>query len=207
MAGDISAGSAAVDAAVIRWRLGNVTYTVEFSFFAAAALTALWGGSRYFFLVLSACLLHELGHLALLLLLRRRVHSFSLCGAGALIVPEAACCAYWQDILISLAGPCVNVLIGSVLLRCNADISAGMLHLGMGLFNLLPFPNLDGGAVCRSIFSACGILPDRTAVLLQWLGLLTAALLLALCLLSGAWSRSLWVMLCCLVLQLWDRAS
>ena len=196
-----------MDAAVIRWRCGDAVYTVEFSFFAAAALTALWGGSWYFFLVLSACLLHELGHLVVLRLFRRHVCAVSLCGAGVLIVPAAAYGAYWQDILISLAGPCVNLLIGSMLLPWDAGASAGMLHLGLGLFNLLPFPRLDGGAVCRSVFLACGILPDRTAVLLQWLGLLTAAVLLVLCLVSGVRSKSLLVMLCCLVLQLWDTTA
>ena len=69
---------------MIRWRLGNTTFTVEFSFFAVAAVAALWGGGRYVLLLFLAGLLHELGHLAAMGLFHRSVRSVALCGAGTL---------------------------------------------------------------------------------------------------------------------------
>ena len=96
---------------MICWHWRGTAFTVDFSFFAVAALVAVRGGALYFLLLFLACLLHELGHLAMLLLFHRHVQTVSLCGAGALFVPSAACGAYWQDILVSLAGPAVNLLL------------------------------------------------------------------------------------------------
>ena len=89
---------------MICWHWRGTAFTVDFSFFAVAALVAVRGGALYFLLLFLACLLHELGHLAMLLLFHRHVQTVSLCGAGALFVPSAACGAYWQDILVSLYG-------------------------------------------------------------------------------------------------------
>jgi len=133
---------------VICWHWRGTVFTVDFSFFAVAALVAVRGGALYFLLLFLACLLHELGHLAMLLLFHRHVQTVSLCGAGALFVPSAVCGAYWQDILVSLAGPAVNLLLGTAFLWGDRGSVSGMLHLGLGLFNLLPYARLDGGAVC-----------------------------------------------------------
>ena len=152
LAGSAAPCRAAVDHQVICWHWRGTVFTVDFSFFAVAALVAVRGGALYFLLLFLACLLHELGHLAMLLLFHRHVQTVSLCGAGALFVPSAACGAYWQDILVSLAGPAVNLLLGTAFLWGDRGSVSGMLHLGLGLFNLLPYARLDGGAVCRSGF-------------------------------------------------------
>ena len=134
-----------------------------------------------YLLLFLACLLHELGHLAMLLLFHRHVQTVSLCGAGALFVPSAACGAYWQDILVSLAGPAVNLLLGTAFLWGDRGSVSGMLHLGLGLFNLLPYARLDGGAVCRSVFSVCGCLPEQTERLQNGIAVLLTVLLGTVC--------------------------
>ena len=68
---------------MICWHWRGTVFTVDFSFFAVAALVAVRGGALYFLLLFLACLLHELGHLAMLLLFHRHVQTVSLCGAGA----------------------------------------------------------------------------------------------------------------------------
>lgn len=143
---------------MICWHWRGTVFTVDFSFFAVAALVAVRGGALYFLLLFLACLLHELGHLAMLLLFHRHVQTVSLCGAGALFVPSAACGAYWQDILVSLAGPAVNLLLGTAFLWGDRGSVSGMLHLGLGLFNLLPYADWTAGqfaAVCFLSAAAC----------------------------------------------------
>ena len=114
---------------MIRWRLGNTTFTVEFSFFAVAAVAALWGGGRYVLLLFLAGLLHELGHLAAMGLFHRSVRSVALCGAGTLFTPAEQYGAYWQDIVVSLSGPAVNLVLGGIFqLRpyfCFRDAASG----------------------------------------------------------------------------------
>lgn len=134
---------------MIRWRLGNTTFTVEFSFFAVAAVAALWGGGRYVLLLFLAGLFHELGHLAAMGLFHRSVRSVALCGAGTLFTPAEQYGAYWQDIVVSLSGPAVNLVLGGIFLSLDRTSAFGMLHLGLGLFNLLPYANLDGRCSLR----------------------------------------------------------
>lgn len=166
---------------MICWHWRGTVFTVDFSFFAVAALVAVRGGALYFLLLFLACLLHELGHLAMLLLFHRHVQTVSLCGAGALFVPSAACGAYWQDILVSLAGPAVNLLLGTAFLWGDRGSVSGMLHLGLGLFNLLPYARLDGGAVCRSVLSVCGCLPEQTEQIQNGIAVLLTVLLGVVC--------------------------
>ena len=47
---------------MICWHWRGTVFTVDFSFFAVAALVAVRGGALYFLLLFLACLLHELGH-------------------------------------------------------------------------------------------------------------------------------------------------
>ena len=190
---------------MICWHWRGTVFTVDFSFFAVAALVAVRGGALYFLLLFLACLLHELGHLAMLLLFHRHVQTVSLCGAGALFVPSAACGAYWQDILVSLAGPAVNLLLGTAFLWGDRGSVSGMLHLGLGLFNLLPYARLDGGAVCRSVLSVCGCLPEQTEWLQNGIAVLLTVLLGVVC-----WQFRLQNLSFCLMcvyllwIQLWE---
>ena len=168
---------------MICWHWRGTVFTVDFSFFAVAALVAVRGGALYFLLLFLACLLHELGHLAMLLLFHRHVQTVSLCGAGALFVPSAACGAYWQDILVSLAGPAVNLLLAAALGLLGRWWEPLYLLAGaqavLGCFNLLPILPLDGGrmlwlALC---WGTDPFLADRVAqaVSLAAAGLLTVA--------------------------------
>ena len=176
---------------MIRWRLGNTTFTVEFSFFAVAEVAALWGGGRYVLLLFLAGLLHELGHLAAMGLFHRSVRSVALCGAGTLFTPAEQYGAYWQDIVVSLSGPAVNLVLGGIFLSLDRTSAFGMLHLGLGLFNLLPYANLDGGAVCGSILSICGVLPDQKRRVQNRVSVVISLLLAAVCWCTAVWNWSL----------------
>ena len=172
---------------MIRWRLGNTTFTVEFSFFAVAAVAALWGGGRYVLLLFLAGLLHELGHLAAMGLFHRSVRSVALCGAGTLFTPAEQYGAYWQDIVVSLSGPAVNLALGGIFLSLDRTSAFGMLHLGLGL----PYANLDGGAVCGSILSICGVLPDQKRRVQNRVSVVISLLLAAVCWCTAVWNWSL----------------
>lgn len=176
---------------MIRWRWGNTTFTVEFSFFAVAAIAALWCGGRYLLLLFLAGLLHELGHLAAMRCFHRSVRSVALCGAGMLFTPTEQYGAYWQDIFVSLSGPAVNLVLGGIFLILDRTSTFGMLHLGLGIFNLLPYIDLDGGAVCGSILAICGVLPDQRRQLQNVVSLVFSLLLAVVCWRTAVWNWSL----------------
>lgn len=71
---------------MICWHWRGTAFTVDFSFFAVAALVAVRGGALYFLLLFLACLLHELGHLAMLLCFTATCRQFHCA------VPERCLC-------------------------------------------------------------------------------------------------------------------
>ena len=146
---------------MIRLHWHRMTICLDFSFFAVAAWIALLGGERLFWEILFACLLHELGHLIAMVCFRRRVKLLTFCGAGVTIQPEGDYAAYWQDQIILLAGPLANLCFGSVLLAIQGECELGILHLGLGFFNLMPYSHLDGGSILYTALSAMDLLPDR----------------------------------------------
>lgn len=146
---------------MIRLHWHGTTICLDFSFFAAAAWIAVKGGERLFLEILFACLLHELGHLTAMVCFHRRVQSVIFCGAGVTIQPAGDYAAYWQDQIVLLAGPLANLCFGSILLAIRGICEIGMLHLGLGLFNLMPFSHLDGGSILYAALSALDLLPDQ----------------------------------------------
>ncbi len=71
----------------------------------------------------------------------------------------------WSDVLVSAAGPCSNLLLailctgGQVIIGQESSIGnflwlAACTNIMLFIFNLLPFPPLDGFHICSEIFPA-----------------------------------------------------
>lgn len=102
---------------------------------------------------LLACLLHELGHIAMAAVLGGRVEGLSLTAVGAeLRISYAAPLGYFQESLVALAGPAANLLAGGLFSVLGWGVAAA-LTLAIGAFNLLPILPLDGGRVIHGLLS------------------------------------------------------
>lgn len=96
---------------MIQFRWHGTKIRLDFSFFAAAALLGLLGGTGGFLRMLAACTLHEAGHLAAMLLLRQRVRSITCYGVGICIRPASYgtygrmfwCCSLARCVICSWA--------------------------------------------------------------------------------------------------------
>ena len=117
---------------------------VSGGFVLLTAWFALVNGWQLLAVILSAALLHELGHLLVLGLLGGRVRALRISVFGAELVTSAGCLSYPGELAATLAGPAVNLLCGFVLAPLGAWTAAGA-HLALGIFNLLPVRPLDGG--------------------------------------------------------------
>ncbi|MDR1117535.1 MAG: site-2 protease family protein [Oscillospiraceae bacterium] len=106
--------------------------------------------------VVTAAVLHELGHLTAIKLFGAGIGSFRLSAVGAeLEVTGGERLSYLQDILICFGGPLVNLLLAFTsaylaehLGNEGLSVFAGV-NLILGLFNLLPAAQLDGGNIAR----------------------------------------------------------
>ena len=111
--------------------------------------------SALFALVMGVVTLHELGHALAAKLLGIRVKRISITGIGGLAEVSDFLDSR-RELLVTLAGPFVNVLVAIVI--WPAAQSAGtesllgelwMLNLVVLLFNLIPLYPMDGGRIFR----------------------------------------------------------
>jgi len=132
---------------------------------------------------LVACVLHEVGHIAVIRLLGGAIKEIHLTAVGAELV-LARPLGYWQEGLSALAGPVANLLLALICCNSPDGLTFSGLNLALALFNLLPVGRLDGG---RALYCTLSLLfspevADQTGTWLDGLctaGVLAAGLLLA----------------------------
>ena len=93
--------------------------------------------------LLSAALLHELGHLLAMAVCGVSVTAVCLCPLGVRI-ERAEPTSLNRELLINLSGPMVNLLLALVLYRAE-KFPFSAVNCVLGLFELCPLPSLDGG--------------------------------------------------------------
>lgn len=102
---------------------------------------------------LLACIIHELGHIAVAIALGGRVKALILTAVGAeLRIGYDVPLSYMAESLVALAGPTVNLLSGILFTMLRWKLAA-TLSLAIGAFNLLPILPLDGGRVVYNLLA------------------------------------------------------
>ncbi len=152
---------------MLEWRRWGIRFRVSILFPALVTALLLQQPDGLAVGCVLASLLHEGGHLAAMLVLHCPPHSVTVGAFGArLEMGQDALPGYRRNLLISLAGPTVNILLAGLFWGLGQGQTAAV-HLCLGLFNLLPAAPLDGGqvvwCVCCLAGRECGA--DR---LLRW---------------------------------------
>ena len=101
------------------WKSGKLE--VGWGFAAMLALALLAGAGEVLPLVGLSALCHELGHLGALRLAGAEVECFRLSAFGAEIQADTRYLPYPKEILCTLAGPAVNLLLALVFSRVAGD--------------------------------------------------------------------------------------
>lgn len=92
-----------------------------------------------------ACIIHELGHWAMILLAGGRVQELRLTVVGAEMKLDTQYpLSYGREVAAALAGPAANLLAAWFSALCGCHLFAG-LNLCFGVLNLVPVFPLDGG--------------------------------------------------------------
>lgn len=119
---------------------------------------------------LTAAALHEGGHLLACLGLGIEVRRLRLTLLGAVLDTDCRCGSGWEEVLVALAGPLVNLCTVPLALSAHQRLLAGASLL-LGVFNLLPMAPLDGSRILHGLLSAGGDLNRAEEVVLtltQW---------------------------------------
>ena len=125
---------------------------VEISFWFAAVITLMLlffpqSRAAECFLL---CVFHECGHLFAMMLFGSTPKKIQLGYFGMKIVTGGRLLSPKEEIVIAASGPLVNLTWAAIVYLCGCkDIAA--VSLGLGVFNLLPVPALDGGRILSQL--------------------------------------------------------
>jgi Zn-dependent protease len=120
-------------------------------------MTTLVGIVCVMALGIPAMILHEGGHVMAALLCGVKVKKVGFCRRGLYTVREAG--PKWSNIMVSAAGPLLNLLLAIVL--WNTLTLFAEVNLVACIYNLLPIPNSDGTRIL-ALLSNASVVP-RTA--------------------------------------------
>lgn len=126
---------------------------------AVAFLLFLWALNRndYFFLMLFAALLHEIGHVIAIWMFGLHIREVRITPCGAVIAFDQALIRYTEEMVICSVGPAANLsaaVTGILLQRYFPDdrlLFFIFVNLVYAAFNLLPVTGLDGGGFLRAL--------------------------------------------------------
>lgn len=125
-----------------------------------------------------AVLVHELGHVVMILLLKESIRKIRIGLRGAVI--ETAQMEGWKECLCALAGPIGSF---SLLLFVKCFPRAACCGLIQGCYNLLPMYPLDGGRIVLCVLKAMYPVQKAEAISRS---ILYMTVILILCI--GLWS-------------------
>lgn len=118
---------------------------VKFSFLIFNALMFIFRESRLIFGFYIACLIHEAGHIIAVQLTGGNVQQIDFSWIGIKMTASPPC-SIKAGIFVQLSGPTANLLTFLVLILAGNTGYIAIFSLAEGLFNLLPYSFLDGGA-------------------------------------------------------------
>lgn len=128
---------------------------------------------KWIFAAAAAACIHEVCHIAAVLLLGGRVRGITVAPLGAVIEVEGV--HGYREILCTLAGPVGSFLLMSLIHRFPL---LGLCGLVQGVFNLLPVYPLDGGRALAGFLEAT--VPNQAGMISLWIERIVFFLLMAL---------------------------
>ena len=139
---------------MVGFNIGRLKVGFDFSFFAVIAIFFSLDDSGYGIFCIAACLCHEAGHLALLLLTRQIPDSLIFSGSGICIKQREE-----ASVPVLAAGCIINFILFIIfyfLLRQNSvyNLIFAVSNLCVGILNLLPIGELDGKKLLERFFTA-----------------------------------------------------
>lgn len=140
----------------MKFRFFGIEIYVSFFFLAVITVMLATDKTGLVLPTVLAVTLHECGHLFMMWILDCTPKRIKLIPASVQITSSFSR-GYKNDILVSLSGPCVNLLLFGTLYYnyvCfgnKTTLVFALINLLIGVFNLLPVKGFDGGTVLLSI--------------------------------------------------------
>ena len=162
---------------MISFSFKNIKICFDFTFFAVFFIFMMLDTSGYGILALYASLIHEMGHLIMMLIVGCKPKSLLFYCAGIKITaPERVRLSFTTEFLVLVMGSAVNIVLFFICYFCSDKTSLKMpvfaiINLLIGVFNLLPVNMFDGGRIFELMLSRF-LLPDTAYFISRALGII-----------------------------------
>lgn len=156
---------------MLEWRLWGIRCRVSLLFPALVTALLLWQPDGLAVSCLLASLIHEGGHLLVMLAVGVSPQNCTLGAFGMRMDLRNQLVDYKKNLLIAIGGPTANGLAAALLLMLGSP-STAMVHLVLAVLNLMPAAALDGGEILRCGLCLLG-LGALAGVVLRMLSVLT----------------------------------
>lgn len=139
----------------MQFRIKHTQIYISFTFLALLILFLSIGELNFCILSLSASLIHEFIHLFFIILFSGKISKINLSLFGADIVRHTQhSLTNVKEAVISFSAPVMNILIGIIIFWLNGFFTRfSVVNLTIGVFNILPFFNFDGGRGLKYLLS------------------------------------------------------
>lgn len=135
----------------------GIVIKFDFIFFAIITLFTILDKSGVGLLGLLACIMHEIGHIIAFILVGNKPKELAFEGGGMKLVKGDNFLSYHKELIILLSGSLVNFIMFFIFYFSTDTINNisifAMVHLVLGIFNLLPINTLDGAKILNIILS------------------------------------------------------
>lgn len=140
----------------MQFKIKSIKIKISFSFLLFFLIFALNDSLDVYLKALFTSILHEAVHIIFIYFFKDGINEikFNLLG-GEIKKADKKILSNNKEAVINLSAPVFNIISGFIILIFDIDSQLAYINLFIGLFNILPFYNFDGG---RGIFF---LLTDR----------------------------------------------
>ncbi|MGN0489114.1 MAG: site-2 protease family protein [Ruminococcus sp.] len=133
-------------------KIKSISIIISFPAIALVTLIIVTNFLTNYLLCFIAIIIHESAHLIAMYICGSKPRAFEISLFDIKIIENnRLTLSFYKDIIITLSGPVINILMYFLFLYI--DIPFAYVNLFLGLFNLLPCASLDGGQVIYLILS------------------------------------------------------
>jgi Zn-dependent protease len=175
---------------MIEFSFNKIKLRADFSFFAVIAVLFMLDDEINIISAFLVCLIHETGHLIPMTLFGEKINMIRLYGAGIRIIPEKnPLKPFYRDMIILMGGSIMNFIVAIAIIAVGRKINVfSLMNIIIGIFNLLPYRNFDGGEILISLIEYYGSenMKYHTDMLIRFAGIIISVCLAFIFFISGA---------------------
>lgn len=169
---------------MLEFKIRNTFWRFDFTFFAV--IVVLFSVNKFSFGIaaLAACGIHELSHIIVMLITGVNPDSVTFYGGGIKISSSQIEKTTVKKKALILSAGCMANFITALCFWLNGNAVLALINLFTGIYNLLPFGELDGAALFKMIIvKLCRV--EKIDRVMKIINVISATIIIVVLMFSG----------------------